>query len=202
MDSFVPRPGAGSLQEKGSQVTVTPFLTEGTSASPPSTHLGPEEAGRWHGGPGLQGQGLNCGSCQMALPSGVATHAVCQGVPLRSFPPLTLPLSPAPLDRRCLGCWALCSPPCCFSLAASVSVSVGKGATGLVAAPPCDDACLLCFSPSSTWGLISSCRESAGGGRGNTWWESGAVLLCPPPALALGSSRVGWGAGDGRAGSH
>lgn len=75
MDSFVPRLGAGSLWEKGGQVTVTHSLTEGMSTSPPSTHLGPEEAGRWHGGPGLQGQGLNCGGCQMPLPSGVVTHA-------------------------------------------------------------------------------------------------------------------------------
>ena len=197
MDSFVPRPGSGSLQEKGSQVTGTSSLAEGMSASLPSTHLGPEETGRWHCGPGLQGQGLNCGSCQMPLSSGVATHAICQGVPLRPFPPLTLPWGPAP---RTGAVWAAELHALLLgllSLAASVSASLGRGAMGLVAAPPWDDACLLCSPPVPRGGsshlageVQKMVVEIPGGGQGLCSSALHLPWLWGPPGLRLGA---GWG---------
>lgn len=193
MDSFVSRLGAGSLREKGGQVTVTHSLTEGMSASPPSTHLGPEEAGRWHGGPGLQGQGLNCGGCQMP------------DVPLqRSFPPLTLTLGPALLDG-ChlgpLGFHALLSSHFLSGISLTVSVSVERGAMRLMAAPPWDNACLLSFSAVPRGASFHLSREvekvvleTPGGGQGLRSSALHLPWLWGPPGLRLGAwwGRVGW----------
>lgn len=184
MDSFVPRPGAGSLQEKGSQVTVTPSLTEGTSASLPSTHLGPEGLED-----GMVAQGLRVRD--LIVEAGGDT-AVCQGVPLRSSPLLTLPLGPAPLDMRCLGCWAPCSP---LFLSSGLCVSeCGEGATGLVAGPSRATPASSASPPVPRGGSSYPAREV----QEVVMETPGSQGLCSS-ALHLpwlwGPPRVGWGGG-------